>query len=103
MELKYHADEKQIFMPCAVILWSPFNRYYSIYCAVLKKVIKEAKQSYYNNLIEIARYKIRTLWNIIRNDTNKIQTTEKISEMNLVTGNIENAKDMACVFNKLFY
>ena len=27
---------------------------------------------------------------------------EKISEMNLEVGNIENAKEMACVFNKLF-
>ena len=27
---------------------------------------------------------------------------EKISEMNLGAGNIENAKEMACAFNKLF-
>ena len=68
----------------------------------MKKVIKEVKQSYYYILIEISNHKVRTLWNIIRNDTGKIQRAEKISEMNLGAGNIENAKEMACAFNKLF-
>ena len=83
---------------------SPFNRYYILYayCAVLKKVIKEVKQSYYNILIEISNHKVRTLWNIIRNGTGKIQRAEKISEMYLGAGNIENTKEMACAFNKLF-
>jgi hypothetical protein len=73
-----------------------------MYCADLKKVVKEAKQSYYNNLIEISRRKVKTLWNITKNDTGKMQTAEKISEMNLRTGNIKNGKEMACIFNKLF-
>ena len=55
------------------------------------------KQSYSNILTNI-----HSLRNIIRNDTGKVQTVEKISEMNLEAGNIENAKEMACVFNKLF-
>jgi len=67
----------------------------------LKNVIKEVKQSYYNILIQISNHKVRTLWNI-RNDTGKIQRAEKISEMNLGAGNIENAKEMVCAFNKLF-
>jgi len=68
----------------------------------LKKVTKEVKQSYYNILIEISNHKVRTLWNIIRDDTGKIQRAEKISELNMGAGNIENAKEMACAFNKLF-
>jgi hypothetical protein len=68
----------------------------------LKEVIKEVKQSYYYILIEISNYKVRTLWNIIRNDTGKIQRAENISEINLRARNIENAKEMACAFNKLF-
>jgi hypothetical protein len=45
---------------------SPINRYYNLhaYWAVLKKVIKEVKQSYYNILIEISNHKVRTLWKI---------------------------------------
>jgi hypothetical protein len=84
---------------------SPINRYYNIYanCAVLKKVIKEVNQPYYNILIEISNHKVRTLWNIIRNDTGKIQRAEKISEMNLGAGNIGNAKEMACVCINYFY
>jgi hypothetical protein len=68
----------------------------------LQKVIKEVKQSYYNILTEIYNHKVRTLWNIIINDTGKIQRAEKISEMNLGARNIEYAKEMACAFNKLF-
>ena len=52
----------------------------------MKNITKEVKQSYYNILI----------------DTGKIQRAEKISEMNLGAGNIENAKEMACAFNELF-
>jgi len=29
-----------------------------MYCAVLKQIVKEAKQSHYNNLIEISRHKV---------------------------------------------
>jgi len=65
----------------------------------LKKVIKEVKQSYYNILIKISNHKVRTLWNI-RNGTGSIQRAEKISEMNLGAGNIKNAKEMTCAFNK---
>jgi hypothetical protein len=61
----------------------------------LKKIIKELKQSYYNILIETSNHKVKTLWNIKRKDTGKIQGAEKIYE-------IENAKEMACTFNKLF-
>jgi hypothetical protein len=83
---------------------SPINRYYNLYayCAVLKKVIKEVKHSYYNMLIEISYHKVRTLCNIIRNDSGKIQRAEKISEMNGGAGNIENAKEIACAFGKSF-
>jgi hypothetical protein len=68
----------------------------------LKKVIKEVKQPYYYILIKISNHKVRTLWSMIRNDTGKIQKAEKISEITSGAGNIENAKEMACAFNKLF-
>jgi hypothetical protein len=59
------------------------------------------KQSYYNILKEISNHKVRTLFNV-RNDIGKIQRAEKISEMNLGAGNIENVKEMTCAFNQLF-
>ena len=52
--------------------------------------------------MEIFNHKLRTLWNIVRNDAGKVHRAEKISETNLGAGNIENAKEMACAFNKLF-
>ena len=41
--------------------------------------MKEVKQSHYNILIEIFNPKLRTLQNVIRNDTGKIQRAEKMA------------------------
>jgi len=56
---------------------SPSNRYYNLYgyCAL----IKDVKQSHYNILIEIFNHKLRTLRNVIRNDTGKVQRAEKMA------------------------
>jgi hypothetical protein len=69
----------------------------------LKKIIKEVKQSYYNILIEISNYKIRTPWNIIRNDTGKIQRAEKISERNLRLGTLKMQKKWLVLLLNYFY
>lgn len=53
-------------------------------------------------MIKIFTHKVKTIRNIIKNNTGKIQTADKISETNLRTGNTEDAKQIACVFNKLF-
>jgi hypothetical protein len=42
----------------------------------------EVMKSYYNNLIKIFSHKVKTIWNIIKNNTGKIQRADKISETN---------------------
>ena len=56
---------------------SPSNRYYNLYAYYA--VIKEVKQSHYNILIEIFNHKLRTLRNVIRNDTGKVQRAKKMA------------------------
>jgi hypothetical protein len=39
---------------------------------------------------------------IIKDNTGKIQTLDRISELNFENGNIQSAKEIACTFNKFF-
>jgi hypothetical protein len=66
------------------------------------EVTDEAMKSYYNNLIEIFTNKVKTMWNIIKNNTDKFQRADNISERKLGTGNIEDAKEIACVLINSF-
>jgi len=44
---------------------------YKSYCLILSKVIKAAKQLYYNNKISMSNNKINTTWDIIKMETCK--------------------------------
>jgi hypothetical protein len=76
--------------------------YYKIYCTILKKVIKEAKKLYYNTLIKTSVSKIKTMWNIIRENTGKIQDLNGIAEINLENEIAEDSREVAYAFNKYF-
>jgi hypothetical protein len=76
--------------------------YYKKYCTILKKVIKEAKKLYYNTLIKTSANKIKTTWNIIRENNGKIQDLNGISEINLENEIVEDSREIAYAFNKYF-
>ena len=76
--------------------------YYKKYCTILKKVIKEAKKLYYNTLIKTSVNKIKTTWNIVRENTGKIQDLNGISEINLGNEIVEDSREIAYAFNKYF-
>jgi len=46
--------------------------------------------------------KLKTTWSVFKNNTVKTQTFHKISELNSDNGNIKDAKEIACAFNKYF-
>jgi hypothetical protein len=46
-----------------------FKLYYKCYCSILKKVIREAKRKYYNQLISSSDNKIKTTWKITEIET----------------------------------
>jgi RNA binding exosome subunit len=61
--------------------------------------IEEAKKPYYRNLIKIFTHKLKTMRNIIKNNRNKIQREDKISETKLCVGNIEDTKETVGAFS----
>jgi hypothetical protein len=80
----------------------PKKDYYKKYCTILKKVIKEAKKLYYNTLIKTSANKTKTTWNIIRENTGKIQDLNGTSERNLENEIVEDSRETAYAFNKYF-
>jgi hypothetical protein len=54
-------------------------KYYKQYCKILARVITEAKRCKYNNQIINSTTKIKTTWNIIKSETNRLKdrTTNK--------------------------
>ena len=46
--------------------------HYIKYCKILKKVIKEGKKQFYGRLISKSDNKIKTTWNIIKNETGRV-------------------------------
>ena len=51
--------------------YSKLKVHYKSYCLILSKVIKAAKQLYYNNKIPKSKNKIKTTWDIIKMETCK--------------------------------
>jgi hypothetical protein len=53
--------------------------HYNRYCAISRKVIKEAKKLHYNTLVTILVNKRAETWSIIQQETDKIQIFDKFS------------------------
>ena len=57
---------------------SELRNYYKKYCKILSKVIKEAKKLKYDNKIQNSKNKNKTIWDIVKLETNKGPNNEKI-------------------------
>jgi len=55
--------------------------FYITYYKILNKVIQEAKKQHYNRLIAKYDNKIKTTWNIIKQETGKIHVTEQMPSL----------------------
>ena len=76
--------------------------YYEKYCAVLRRIIKEAKRLHCNNLIKGSANQIKATWNTIRENTGKTKIPNKNPEIKLETEIIVNGKILAYIFNDYF-
>jgi hypothetical protein len=65
-----------------------------MYSAIFRKLIREAKKSYYSNLVKISTNSVKTIWNIVKNNTGKIQTSDKTSKIKLETHNTKDSKEI---------
>jgi hypothetical protein len=48
-------------------------KYYKQYCKILARIITEARRSKYNNRIVIYTNKMKTTWNVIKSETNRLK------------------------------
>jgi hypothetical protein len=69
---------------------------------MLSKVIKEAKQLKYDNKIQNYKNKNNSIWDIVKLETNKVSTTEKISTLNVEVKWIRKKQMIAETFNNYF-
>jgi hypothetical protein len=81
-----------------------FKSYYKSYCMILKKVIREAKRIYCNQLITSAENKIKTTWNIINTESGRFNNLNKERLPLIFQNNSKkiNIKEAAHSFNKYF-
>jgi hypothetical protein len=75
--------------------------FYMKYCKILNKVIQEAKKQHNNRLIAKSDNKIKTTWNIIKQETRKILVTEQIPSL-LTNEKMKAPEKVADVFNSFF-
>ncbi|GFG36078.1 hypothetical protein Cfor_09207 [Coptotermes formosanus] len=75
--------------------------YYKKYCAILKKVITDAKKLYYNKQIELSSNRVKTTWKILKETTGKTQSHNNNKEINSDAGTL-NINEIANALNSYF-
>jgi hypothetical protein len=68
----------------------------------LSTVIKEAKKLYYKEVITKSKNKIKTTWNIIHKETNKLTNKDNIKQLRIKDHVIHNQITIANKLNKYF-
>jgi hypothetical protein len=76
--------------------------HYNTYCKILRKVIREAKKQHYSRLIAQSNNKIKTTWNIIKKETEKVHPPEQIPSLLVDNKKLNDPKNVANAFNKFF-
>lgn len=95
-------NKRHLYITCRNMNDPKEKDYYEKYCAVLRRIIKEAKRIHCNNLIKVSANQIKAMWNTIRENTGKTKKPNENLEIKLETGIILNGKILASVFNDYF-
>ena len=80
---------------------SKIKNHYKTYCKILSKVIKVAKRQHFNNLIKCSKNKTKTMWNIVKAQTNTRVSKDKLP-LTIEGKSIKKYHDLANVFNEYF-
>ncbi|PNF30772.1 hypothetical protein B7P43_G06180, partial [Cryptotermes secundus] len=76
--------------------------HYKMYCKILSKVIKEAKQNNYNSQILKSNNKIKTTWDIVKVESGKKSVNEDVQSLNIEGKSTNNPQAIASAFNEYF-
>jgi hypothetical protein len=76
--------------------------HYKMYCKILSKVIKEAKQNNYNSQILKSNNKIKTTWDIVKVESGKKTVNSDAQSLNIEGKSANNPQAIASAFNEYF-
>jgi len=93
--------KRDLYMLCKDTNNFKITIYYKTYCKILSKVIKMAKRHHFNNLIMRSKNKSKTMWNIVKTETNTWVPKDKLP-LTIEGKSIKNYHDLAKVFNYYF-
>jgi len=94
-------QKRDLYILCKGTNNSKIINYYKTYCKILSKVIKTAKRHHFNNLIKCSKNKTKTMWNIVKTETNNRDSNDKLP-LNIEGNSIKDYRDLANVFNDYF-
>ena len=78
------------------------KHYYKKYCRTLSSTIEAAKKKYFNDKIIMSTNPSKTTWSIIKTATNKQNTTDSATSVNINNKIITNPTNIADAFNTYF-
>jgi len=79
-----------------------FKHYYKSYTKILTAVIKAAKKKkHYNKLFSRSKNKVKTMWNLVRSETNK-QGNKNELHLNIEGKSVTDFHELANIFNDYF-
>jgi len=81
---------------------SKLKAHYKSYCLILSKVIKAAKELYYDNKISKSNNKVTTTWDIIKMETGNNHTKSGTLLINIDNKLITNQQSTANFSNTYF-
>lgn len=72
-EIEIYCNQNKSLYILTKIINRPTIKTYIRYCNVLRKEIQSAKQIYYSNLLLSSENKTEVTWNVINNESGKVQ------------------------------
>jgi hypothetical protein len=76
--------------------------FYKLYCKILTRVLREAKQLQYSRRSSTAKNKIKTTWKIVKSKTDRKIDIEEIPTISYNGLGIDDQQTMSRIFNDYF-
>jgi hypothetical protein len=100
--LKISCKRKEaLYIICKNTQNPKLGSYYKIYSKILSAVIRTAKKMHYNNLLSRSHNKVKTMWNFVKTDINKLNRNN-VPPLNIEGSPANDYQELACVFNNYF-
>ena len=93
--------KRYLYNLCKTSQDSNLKQYYKNYIKILADVIKTAKRKHYNKMCRTSRNKNKTMWNIIKSESNKDDNKNEM-QLNIRGKQVTNPKQLANIFNDYF-